>query len=386
MCGAPMLTQQVLQELATAEPERLVISVYARTDPRDPANVSVTPAWLIELRNGLRTISARLENGDDRESRLAFRALRPRIEEELIELTPGERARSVAWVLDADRTFGRFSLQLPLRRDHAVADAKPFVSPLVDIADRGAPVGVVLVGSELIRILQIEQAEVAEPENSSFELSLGDWRPFGGSAGGSPQRGLQFTSHEERYEARVEAQRERLFETAATETARRVEALGWERIVLIAEGQVASRFRQALPASARERIVADADLNLVGDELSVIADTVEPLIEGAWQRRADALAGLASERAKSGGAATLGPQETLGALAEGRVDHLLIDLDCDFSSAAGMIPPSLGGSGDMLGERAVETAIATSARVTSMSADASAALRDADGMASLLRY
>jgi hypothetical protein len=381
-----MLTQEVLRELATAEPKRLVISVHARTDPREPANISVTPAWLIELRNGLRSISERLESGDDRESRLAFRALRARVEEELIELTPAERARSVTWILDADGTIGRFSLQLPLRRDRTVADTKPFVSPLVDIADRGAPVGVVLVGGDLIRIVQIEQAEATEPENSSFELSLGDWRPFGGSAGGSPERGLQITSHEERYRARVEAQRDRLFETAATETAVRLEALGWERVVVIAEGQVASRFRAALPGSVRERIVAEDDLNLVGGELSVIADTVEPLIEEAWQRRTDALARLASERAKSGGTATLGPQETLGALAEGRVDHLLIDPDHDFSSAAGMIPSSIGGPSTMLGERAVEAAIATSARVTSVSVESSAPLRDADGMAALLRY
>ena len=118
----------------------------------------------------------------------------------------------------------------------------------------------------------------------------------------------------------------------------------------------------------------------------MIADTVEPLIEEAWQRRTAALARLASERAKSGGAATLGAQETLGALAEGRVDHLLIDPDHDFSSAAGMIPSSIGGPSNMLGERAVEVAIATSARVTSVPIDASAALREADGMAALLRY
>jgi hypothetical protein len=381
-----MVTQQVLEKLATADPKRLVISVHARTDPRDPANTSVTPAWLIELRNGLRQISDRLESGNDRENRLAFRELRTRIEEELIELPPSERARSVTWFVDADGTSGRFSLQLPLRRDRTVADTKPFVSPLVDIADRGAPVGVVLVGGDLIRIVQIEQAEASEPENSTFELTLGDWRPFGGTAGGSPARGLHYTSHEERYRARVEAQRDRLFETAATETAIRLEALGWERVVLIAEGQVASRFRQALPATVRQRVVAEAELNVVGDELNVIADTVEPLIEDAWQRRTDALAGLASERAKSGGAAALGPQETFGALAEGRVDHLLIDPDHDFSSAAGMIPAAIGGPSDMLGERAVEAAIATSAQVTSVSIDASAVLRDADGMAALLRY
>src|SRR5262245_60113976 len=107
-----MVTQRVLEELASAAPKQLVISVHARTDPRDPANTSVTPAWLIELRNGLRSISERLESGDERESRLAFRELRTQIEEELIELTPSERARSVTWILDADGTSARFSLQL----------------------------------------------------------------------------------------------------------------------------------------------------------------------------------------------------------------------------------------------------------------------------------
>jgi hypothetical protein len=381
-----MLTQQVLHELATTEPKRLVISIHARTDPRDPANISATPAWLIEVRNGLRAISDELEAGDDRENRLAFRTLRTRIERELSELTLAGRARSVTWIVDADGTSKRFSLQLPLRRTQAVADAKPFVSPLVDIADRGAPVGVVLVGGDLVRIVQVEQAEATEPENSGFELSLGDWRPFGGSAGGSPRRGLQTTSHEEHYRARVEAQRDRLFESAATETAKRIEALGWERVVLLAEGQVASRFRHVLPSTVRERVVAEADLNIVGEDLNVIADTIEPLIEEAWQRRSDALAGLASERARSGGAATLGPQETFGALAEGRVEHLLIDPDHDFSSAVGMIPASIVGPPGMLGERAVETAIATSARVTSLAAEASGALREADGIAALLRY
>lgn len=381
-----MLSRQFLHELATAEPKRLVISVHARTDPRDSANIGASPGWLIELRNGLRATSDQLEAGDDRENRLAFRAMRTRIEGEMTALTPAERARSVTWILDSDGASERFSLQLPVRRTRTVADAKPFVSPLVDVADRGAPVGVILVGGDLVRIVQIEQAEATEPENSSFQLDLGDWRSFGGTAGGSPQRGLQVTSHEEHYRARVDAQRDRLFETAATETAMRVEALGWERVAILAEGQIASRFRHLLPPIVRERVVAEAELNLVGEELGVIADTIEPLIEEAWQKRTDALARLAAERAGSGGPATLGPQETFGALAEGRVDHLLIDPDHDFSPAAGMLPPSIGGPPNMLGERAVEAAIGTSARVTTLPIEASAALRDADGIAALLRY
>jgi hypothetical protein len=99
--------------------------------------------------------------------------------------------------------------------------------------------------------------------------------------------------------------------------------------------------RHLLPPAVRERVVAEADLNIVGDEPAAIAETVEPFIEQAWQSRTDALAWIASERAGSGGAATLGPEETFGALVEGRVDHLLIDPDHDFSSAIGTVASAI---------------------------------------------
>jgi predicted hotdog family 3-hydroxylacyl-ACP dehydratase len=51
-----------------------------------------------------------------------------------------------------------------------------------------------------------------------------------------------------------------------------------------------------------------------------------------------------------------------------------------------MIPPSIGGPADMLGERAVETAISTAAQVTALPTTASETLRDAGGMVALLRY
>ena len=96
------------------------------------------------------------------------------------------------------------------------------------------------------------------------------------------------------------------------------------------------------------------------------------------------LAALAHDRASSGGPATLGPEETLGALAEGRVAHLLIDPDHDFSAAGRDVSASRRRApGEMLGERAVESAIAGAAQVTAIAADT---LGQADGMAALLRY
>jgi hypothetical protein len=381
-----VLTHEALRELATAAPRPLVVTVHARTDPRDPANIGSRPGWLIALRNGLGAVSKRLEAGDDREGRLAFRALRQRIEQGLSDLSPIGRARSVTWILDPNGDSERYSLQLPLRGDKVVADTKPYISPLVDVADRGARIGVILVSGELVRLVQIEQAEATEPPESIYELSLGDWRPFGGSAGGSPARGLQTTAHEERYRARVEAQRDQLFETAATQTAKRLEALGWERIVLVSETQVASRFREALPVEVSGRVMAESDSNLAGEEPAAIADAIEPLIEDAWQRRANKLVELARDRARAGGPATIGAQETFGALAEGRVEHLVLDPDHDLSTTGSLVPPLIEAPNELLGERAVEAAIATSAHVTAVSAATSPALGEVGGIAALLRY
>jgi hypothetical protein len=382
-----MVTREVLERLATAPVSRRIVSVYARTDPRDPSNTSSTPGWHVALRNGLAAVGERLEAGDDREGRLAFRHLRERIEFELIGLEASERGRSVAWFVDVDGDSSeRFVLQLPLREDVVVWDAKPFVSPLVDIADRGARTGIVLVSGDAVRLLQIEQAEPSEPENSTFELELGDWRPFGGTAGGSPGRGVQSTSHQESYEARVDAQRDQLFATAATETAKRLEQLGWERIVLVSATQVAARFHAALPHVLSERVIAESDLNLIGEEPSAIAEALEPLIDDAWLTRARALADLARERTQAGGAGAVGEPETLTSLAEGRVEHLIVDPSADFSAAADMVPEAIGGPAELLGERAVEAAIATGAQVTALPTSESAALTEAGGIAALLRY
>ena len=382
-----MVTREVLQRLATTTTSGRIVSVYARTDPRDPANTSSTPGWQVALRNGLAAVGERLEAGDDRAQRLAFRELRERIELELTDLDASERGRSVAWFLDVDGDGSeRFTLQLPLRDDAVVWDAKPYVSPLVDIADRGAPTGIVLISGEAVRLLQIEQAEPSEPEDSLYELELGDWRPFGGTAAGSSGRGVQATSHQESYEARVDAQRDQLFATAATETAKRLEQLGWERVILVSESQVAARFRAALPPILSERVIAESDLNLVGEEPSAIAEALEPLIDDSWLTRAQALADLARERTQAGGAGSVGALETLTSLAEGRVEHLILDPAADFSAGAEMVPDAVGGPPELLGERAVEHAIATGAEVTALEVGQSEALTEAGGIAALLRY
>lgn len=374
-----------LRALATETPDQPVLSVYVRTDPRDPANTNHTPAWEIELRNGLRAVSEKLD-GDQTQLR-SFEALRARVERELVELSASERGRSVAWFLQADgETSRRMTLQVPVRRDQVVWDDRPFVSPLVDVADRGAMSGVVLAGGEFVRLLQFADGNIDEPDDSTYELSLGDWRPYESYASANPARGQQTVSHREQYKARVSEHRGQLFETAAAATASRVEGLGWERIVIAAEGQFASRFEEALPEALRTRVVASIDHNVGHDDLPAIAAIVEPLLADAWLERTRRIVAVAHERASAGGAAALGPQETLGTLGEGRVEHLVLDPDYDFSPVADSIPASIGRPPALIGERAVEATIAAGGHVSVLAVSDCEQLLNAGGMVALLRY
>jgi len=104
----------IVAEHALARPATPVLSAYVRTDPRDPANTNHVPGWLVELRNGLRTIGDRLDRDGPREARVAHHELRTAVEAEVVGLEPSERARGVAWFRAVDGTIDR-RLRLQLR-------------------------------------------------------------------------------------------------------------------------------------------------------------------------------------------------------------------------------------------------------------------------------
>jgi hypothetical protein len=152
-------SMETVRELATLQSGEPVLSLHIRTDPRDPANNATTPKWLVELRNGLREVADTVNAEEPRSQRLARRELSARAESEVLALNPSDRARGLAWFLTSDGAVNlRFPLQLPPRATLVRWDDRPFVSPLVDVVDRGRPTGLVLVSAEAIRLLHWQLA------------------------------------------------------------------------------------------------------------------------------------------------------------------------------------------------------------------------------------
>jgi hypothetical protein len=131
-----------------------------------------------------------------------------------------------------------------------------------------------------------------------------------------------------------------------------------------------------------ERVVAELPMNAIDAHESDIAARLEPAIEDLHTR--DALAALHNMQRFA-----KGPAAVLAALAQGQVDHLVLDphhrpTDTPLSPVAEQV--LRGARFTRAPERAIEAAIATDTTITTLSTDASAELQEADGMLAALRW
>jgi hypothetical protein len=378
------------RRLVTEDLRGPVLSVLLRTDPRDAANTRHAPRWQVALRTALQDITAWVEEHAAREERLALRGLQLEAQRELAGLPAEQRGRGIAWFVSPDRQLDRrFTLQLPPSRDSVRWDARPFVSPLVELVDRGRPVALVLIALDSVRLLTWEGGRVTEPVRSVYDLELGDWRDYAGYAAANPARAQQTATHVEFYEHRVEAWRKRFYKKTGVALGDRLRDLGFSRIVLAAESGLADEFAQLLPDHLAREVIGEPATNLMQEEPADIGERLEPSIRQAWLSSARAALEKTVNAAHAGLPAVLGPDETLQALEARRVDLLTIDPDYPYSVA--QLGPAAVASlrtprDDMVAECAVELALAAGAQVTAMPVAHAEQLDAAMGMAATLRY
>ena len=196
----------------------------------------------------------------------------------------------------------------------------------------------------------------------------------------NPARGQQTATNVAAYDQRVEEWRQRFLRDAASAVGRRLHELGWDRVVVAHEGQVALRFLDELSPDVRQRVVAHVEANVLWEEPAAVGDRLEDTLDAAWRQEATAAADQALRAARAGGAGALGWDEVLGALAHHRVGHLILDPAA--IPSPDLVEPSTG----MLAERAVERAVAAGARVTALPAGQATALRAGDGVVAQLRW
>jgi hypothetical protein len=359
-------TQDALAELLRWRPAHGVISLYVDVDPADRGG-----AWRIKLRDDLgRAIRGAAEEAD-REGRLAVEATVRRIEARLGD--PGEaEGRGLAGFVEASHKRAEerwFASQLPPRRTEACYGARPEVGPLLALLDYGAPLGIAAASAERLRLFDWRLGRIEPVHDWELEVGSLDWRER--KAPRSRDRAaprMVTAAGSDQHDQRLEANRERFARQAGSLTRAEARTRSWRLVLAFGDERYVSHFTDGLADACDLRHLDSSDL--VSQPTHRIAERVARLLPDLNRAREHALIERIKELAFAEARSSLGAQETLQALEEGRVEHLVYD--------------SERGDGDI--ERMIELAVSTGAAITPVEEESAAALAEQGGVAALLRY
>ena len=392
------LSWSTLGSLAGMTDEVGVLSIYVTLDPHARAESAPRAPWEVRLRKDLGKVQQQLKEQGPREHYMALgdriERLRPDLERLLDPAAPGQGRAMFATV--AGGRVRTVSLQTPLD-DRVVLEPGAFIRPLLTAWSRCGPAGVVAVSADEIRMIDVrlgwteEVAAIRPPEHiEQNELK--------GPAAANPALSLHSASQRDLFLRREEDKLLRFLRTvgpAVTDQARQRE---WDQLVVTGEAHLVNAVTEGLPPGWNGELVT---LSHPVATLTVpkIVATVEQALDEARQRRRRALATRAYESAMSANAGAWGLSDTLTALQQGQVAHLLLAADGQWPGRRtpdglfmpdGEVPPGVDADTltpePNLGERMIDLAFNGGARVTVLEPDDAEVIAGAGGVAALLRW
>lgn len=397
-----VLEVELLRKVASLTDRLGVLSIYVGLRPEEESGLP--PVWELETRRGLEEIGKRLEQeGDERRAKAFARRLAELRDDLALLLSPQERGRGRA--LFAQLTGGEatcLALQLPFVNRVTLAEHAR-TRPLVCAFEAGRPAGLALVSEEGLSLLEWRLGEVEElrllPLVEPGEERRALLGPAYAHPKGAPQAGPGFRSGQQRnlFDRRVEDECERFLAGEAPTVRRLARERGWEDVIVAGDERLAGALAANLVDDAGPEVTLERRV-LGWLSRAELAEAVAPALREARIRRQLDFLATVREEALAGGRGALGLADTLGALAEGRVEVLLLPGGRELhgtsapdgrlfpagQTAPGLSPSDLRPEPD-LAERMVERALAVGARVSLLADETEAAL-GVDEAAALLRW
>ncbi|HEY8473795.1 MAG TPA: VLRF1 family aeRF1-type release factor [Natronosporangium sp.] len=375
-----------------------ILSIYVTFNPHYRVEAPAKPPWELRLRQQLGQLSDRLRDQGPREHWKALTArldaLQPDLTELLDPTASGQGRALFAGVASGEvRTV---ALQVPLG-DQVVLEPDPHLRPLLAAWSTAGPAGVVSVSADELRILDLrfgftEPVGVIPYPGSIEQRELKGPAPTGGQffQRSAPQHDL--------YERREDDKLARHLRSVGPRLAGLVSEWEWSYLVLTGEAPLVQAVREGLPAQLPAELLT-LDHQVGSLPPAKIAATVAPALDEARHRRHRQLAIEVRDKAMSGNAGACGLSQTLTALQEGRVAHLLLDAERRWAGRRtddgvfvpdGEVPPGVEVAAlrpePHLDERMIELAFREGARVTMLAPAAAAPLADVDGIGATLRW
>ncbi len=367
-------------QLLRWRPSNGVLSLYISIDPGDRSE-----GWRTVARIGLsEAIDSASQDGH--KLRSALKATAERLRRSLDEDWRAEHRGLIGFV-EVATTHGEerwYTTQIGPSRTEVRLGPRPQVHRLLELLDDGAPLGVAAVSSERVRLLDWRLGDIEQLHDWELEYFAGDWKERKAQRPRDPARGEAVSSSgRDQYDQRLEATRERF--AAQTGRLARAEsrARHWHRAMVVGDQRYAAKFSEGLRAATK---VTHIDADLVAEPTGLLQRRVEEILPSLNRARERGLIDRIKDAAYTDGRSSLGVQETLQALGEGRVRHLVYDAGRDYAADAAVpaVAPALNRLPVI--ERLVGLALSTGAEITPVEAESARELAEQGGVAALLRY
>jgi peptide subunit release factor 1 (eRF1) len=238
-----------------------------------------------------------------------------------------------------------------------------------------------------VRLLDWSLGAMRQLDDWEITLWSLDWRERKAERSLPGPQGWTSASGHDQFDQRLDANRRRFLREVGGHVREQWGAHKWSYVLAIGAEDQAAELAEGLADEAKRLHTAVHDL--ISAKEHDVAQRVEAEVRAINERHAQELLRELEEAIGAAPGAALGPQETLEALAEGRVRHLVFDADRDHDGQpleANLSYDDGSEDGVPVSERLVELAVATAAAVTPLRGDAAAKLQPHGGVAALLRY
>ncbi|HEU4739919.1 MAG TPA: VLRF1 family aeRF1-type release factor [Solirubrobacterales bacterium] len=364
------MTQPTLEdarELSEWRPPLGVLSVYLGFDPADRGG-----AWRTELRNGLDTVLDAQKEAEH-ERRVALRATAKRLTERFEDgdLRPPPRGEvgfvEVAEKGGAEHWFGSGVAPADVCVEFG---SEPAMAQLLELRGRGTPRAIALLSAERVRLLSCVEGAIEELEDWELTITSLDWRERKAQSTSNPARaqGVGSSGHDQ-FDERLEHNRQRFLCECGGLVANRVAGDGFGGAIAFGPAHDFESFEGGFNFPQVE-LTHGGDADLISAPKGQVGEVAVAAVSRLDGERDQTVVERAMAEVKGGSRGAGGPQETGEALAEGRVDHLVLDAAIDRAVA----------------ESLVRGALASSAQVTVVRGETAALLAEAEGVAAVLRY
>jgi len=371
---------ELLRRLIDWKSDAGILTVYVHLDPGDRGG-----GWSIALREQLHELE---EQTAPHAERRAFEAAAGEVFERFPEKGALPEGRGHAGFIELGGKEPKAvwrSMQIGPRRTEVTRSARPYVRQLVELFAEGPHVGAVLVSADRVRLLDWSLGAIRELEDWEITVFSPDWRESKADRA-IPGTGTRSSaSGHDQFSQRLDANRRRFLHEVASLVARERAKRLWQHLFVFGVEDLARGFAAGVGNGVGS--VHTAQHDLVSSKEPDVAERVRAEVLEVTTSQGLELVGEVEEAIGASPGAALGAQETLQALGEGRVRHLVFNAEHNFES----VPPADqvydDGRGDLpVGERLVQLAVATDAGVTPVHGEPASRLAAHEGVAGLLRY